>query len=181
MKAIFTGSLQEGVRAELIVNDEDADTVVLTKRGFNKIFEAITIHDPAQLDNKFAAEKEGKILIVFNDGVAGRHFVHGPFLLEDVAEKFGNENKGDDAYALLKCDENLVLPKDRHTEILLHDICWWLRGINAPEELDECSVEHIKGLISKGYREGELCVSVVQEGEGDDCEEFRGWWIIKKD
>lgn len=48
-----------------------------------------------------------------------------------------------------------------------------IRGDNAPAELDECSVEHIKRLIAEGYNQGELCLL------GDDRDtEYRGWWSI---
>lgn len=63
-------------------------------------------------------------------------------------------------------------PQDRYTEILQHRIKFWLRGDNAPEELDECSVEHITGLIAEGYYQGELCIV-------SNDEEYRGWWSIE--
>ncbi len=60
-----------------------------------------------------------------------------------------------------------------HTMILQHRIAWWLRGESAPEELDDCSVEHIEKLIKEGYNQGELC---VLGNDGDT--EYRGWWRI---
>lgn len=64
-------------------------------------------------------------------------------------------------------------PQDRFTEILQHRIKFWLRGDNAPAELDECSVEHIERLIAEGFNQGELCL------RGDDGDtEYRGWWSI---
>lgn len=53
-------------------------------------------------------------------------------------------------------------------------IGWWLRdngNTPAPSQLDEISVEYIDALIREGYREGELCVTSV-----DNETEFRGWW-----
>ncbi len=59
-------------------------------------------------------------------------------------------------------------------EVLQHQVLWFLRGDNAPTELDECSVERITALIAAGYNSGELCVT------GDDDElEYRGWWRIE--
>ena len=64
---------------------------------------------------------------------------------------------------------------NRYTEILQHRIRYFLRGDDAPEELDDCSVEHIEKSIKDGYIQGELCVV------GPDSEtEFRGWWAIEK-
>jgi len=60
------------------------------------------------------------------------------------------------------------------TQILQHQIEWFLREDNASIELDECSIAHIETCIKEGYREGELCVS-----NGDN--EYRGWWTFKKE
>lgn len=59
-------------------------------------------------------------------------------------------------------------------EILEHTISFTLRGENAPNELDECSIEHIKRLVKEGYREGELLVTAP-----DSDIEYRGWWSIQ--
>lgn len=64
------------------------------------------------------------------------------------------------------------------TTILMHDIHWYLDdepGKVTPEELDECSIEHIEKCIQEGYREGELFVS---DPEGDQGDQFSGWWSI---
>lgn len=59
------------------------------------------------------------------------------------------------------------------TEILQHQIKWWLRGDGATNELGECSIEHIEKLIGDGFSSGELCIL------GDDhVTEYRGWWRI---
>jgi sorbitol-specific phosphotransferase system component IIA len=67
-------------------------------------------------------------------------------------------------------DENSI------TEILQHQISWFLREDDAPDELDECSIEHIEKSIKEGYNQGELC---VLGNDGDT--EYRGWWSIKRD
>ncbi len=56
-----------------------------------------------------------------------------------------------------------------------HQISWFLRGEESPEELDECSIEHIENLIKEGYNQGDLCV-IGEDGET----EYRGWWSIQK-
>lgn len=61
--------------------------------------------------------------------------------------------------------------KEQFTEILQHRVKFWLRGENAPTELDEAALEHVTSLIKQDYREGELYV--VQ----DDAE-YRGWWQL---
>lgn len=67
-------------------------------------------------------------------------------------------------------DENNI------TEILQHQISWFLREDDAPDELDECSIEHIEKSIKEGCNQGELC---VLGNDGDT--EYRGWWSIKRD
>jgi hypothetical protein len=65
-----------------------------------------------------------------------------------------------------------------YTEILQHRIEWWLRGEDAPSELDEGSVEHIKKLIEDGYNQGELFVTGDDGDDDHDATEYRGWWSI---
>lgn len=63
------------------------------------------------------------------------------------------------------------------TEILLHDVAWFLRDQEdapAPTALDEASIDEIERKIIEGYREGELCSCPDADGP-----EFRGWWHIK--
>lgn len=60
-------------------------------------------------------------------------------------------------------------------EILQHRIECFIRGADAPGELDESTIEYIEKMIIDGYNQGELCVTV----DGSD-EEFRGWWSISK-
>lgn len=66
----------------------------------------------------------------------------------------------------------------QHTEILQHDIQWFLRdnGPNAvPTELDDCSIEHIEKMTKEGYIQGELCVF---GNDGDT--KYLGWWSINR-
>lgn len=60
--------------------------------------------------------------------------------------------------------------------ICSHDISWHLKGegVAPPEELDECSQEHIQNLLIQNCREGEL-FSYCNESE----EAFYGWWSIQ--
>lgn len=62
-----------------------------------------------------------------------------------------------------------------YKEILQHRVRLTWRDKNPPNELDDCSVEHIEAMINEGYREGELAAT------GDDPEsEHRGWWAIEQ-
>lgn len=56
------------------------------------------------------------------------------------------------------------------TEILQHNIEWWLDD-ESIKELDESDTQHIACMIIDGYSSGEL-----NHGE----EEIRGGWAIKK-
>lgn len=60
----------------------------------------------------------------------------------------------------------------RFMDILLHSIGWSCRDQDAPDTLDEASVEHIRTCIMRGFREGELH---VRSGDGA---EYLGWWTI---
>jgi len=59
-------------------------------------------------------------------------------------------------------------------QIQKYRITWWLRGDNAPTELDEATVEDLTQLLNGDFREGELCVT-SEDGET----EFRGWWQLE--
>lgn len=56
------------------------------------------------------------------------------------------------------------------TEILQHQIDWWLDD-DSIVELDESDIEHIEQMIKDGYSEGEL-----NHGQF----EIRGYWKIIK-
>lgn len=61
--------------------------------------------------------------------------------------------------------------------ICAHNIEWWLdTGDGEPvDELDECSIEHIKKMLGDNFVEGELCVLLP---DGDT--EVYGWWNIRR-
>jgi hypothetical protein len=76
------------------------------------------------------------------------------------------------ALALVKSN---LLYTEGFERICSHDISWHLKGdVEPPEELDECSIEHIQNLLIENYREGELCCYV-----GDTDQTFYGWWSIQ--
>ena len=60
--------------------------------------------------------------------------------------------------------------------ICSQDISWHLKGegVAPPEQLDECSQEHIQNLLIENCREGELC-SYDNKTE----QTFYGWWSIQ--
>ena len=61
--------------------------------------------------------------------------------------------------------------------ICSHDISRHLKGDAAPpEELDECSQEHIQKLLIENCREGELC-----SYDNDTDQTFYGWWHIQSE
>lgn len=59
-------------------------------------------------------------------------------------------------------------------EIIQHNVEWFLRGDDAPEKLDEASIEHIEKMIIDGYNQGSLCYY-----DANTDREFHGWWEIK--
>ena len=67
-------------------------------------------------------------------------------------------------------------PQDHFIDILQHRIKFWLRGENAPTELDEASEEHIRHSIIEGFSEGSLHVM----GGPDYETQFDGYWKIDR-
>ncbi|KZX78234.1 hypothetical protein A3715_33425 [Oleiphilus sp. HI0009] len=70
-------------------------------------------------------------------------------------------------------------------EIAGHTVSWWVDKVFdatigelvSVKELDDASIEHLKSMLTDGYREGELCVSYYP-GNNESVEpiELRGWW-----
>lgn len=102
----------------------------------------------------------------YSDGVEPTVYCDGVALDKDEVfiDEFSDDSAAEDS------DGTFI------ANILQHDIKCFLRSEGdevAPTELDESSIEHITGLITEGYREGEL---VVYDSEGT---EWRGWWSLK--
>lgn len=72
---------------------------------------------------------------------------------------------------------NVLINDVMTTEILQHEINWWVRS-NVIKELPQTAVEHVERMICEGYSSGELCVSWVDTR--NRYHETTGWWNIKK-
>lgn len=55
--------------------------------------------------------------------------------------------------------------------VLPHRVRWYLKGADAPHELDAVTVENILAAVNDGFKEGELCLY----GNGTI---YRGYWLI---
>lgn len=63
------------------------------------------------------------------------------------------------------------------TEILKHDIKWWVRSKAYEKKgLDETTVEHIEYMIEQGYTSGEIAGSWTDSRHR--YYETSGWWKI---
>lgn len=57
------------------------------------------------------------------------------------------------------------------TEILGHDVAWWVEDENV-RELGESDIEHIEGCVKDGVGQGQVCMSLPEQGE------TYGWWRV---
>lgn len=178
-KAIFTGTFSGGISLSAIVPAQKAEDHVIKLLANGTLAEALAILDPASKKKRYAVDADTleKARCHFYIALRGASAldgieVYGPFVDDEQAEHFGENVRGEDGEWQLCEITGPATSVEGSTEILQHNIAWWLRGGDAPTELDEFSVEHIANLIGEGYNQGELCVMV--DGE----KEYRGWWHI---
>lgn len=128
--------------------------------------DAISIAESLDFSGEIKAhDKKCTYEWTFSDGVESHVVYEGETL--DKYEVFVDDFSQDGP------DEN---DGNFYVEILQHNVKCFLRDEgdeSAPTELDDSSIEHVTGLITEGYREGEL---VVYDSEGT---EWRGWWSLK--
>lgn len=175
LKAIVIGTIAGGFSGHLIVADELAETIVAGLRKEGMQAEALDINDPRTECKDALVDPDGKYLVVIDKGLGGGFTLYGPFADSDDAEEAAEELRGSDEEWEIFSFERSTGSKERFTEILQHRIKFWLRGEDAPEELDGASVEHIEKLIKDEYHSGELCVV-----GSDGSTEYRGWWSIEQ-
>lgn len=180
-KVIMVGTLSEGFAIHCVTQGNKATEILDRLTGQGRIADALDVQDPLTLDKRAAGvSDEGFHFVVYGKGLGNGFSVYGPFESSDYAEEFGEDNRSeDDEWEIFELAIENRPAKDRYTEILQHRIKFWLHNVGdklAPEELDDCSTEHITRRIAEGYNQGELCVL------GDDGDtEFRGWWSIERD
>lgn len=70
------------------------------------------------------------------------------------------------------------MKKNKITEVLGHDISWFVDSDNVTE-LDQVSIEHIEKCINDGLSSGELhvCINTSQDFDIED-DTASGWWSI---
>lgn len=161
MKVIFEGNLAVGFRLkgicpESVVHIPTIGRVVLD------------VANPSTVDEEFSADQQGKTFLVVSTGLSSGVSVFGPFFDAGNASEFAEQNFDGEAWEVFALGHG-----DHFTEILQHRIGFRLRGIGAPDELDEASIEHIERSIRDGFNQGELCVT-----SSDGETEYRGWWSI---
>lgn len=137
------------------------------------VFE-VTVKDERPLPEAKAPIDTGKIVGLatwlkevesdFDEGLT-------PEALKEFSDYFYRGLAPSEAIRQYRQDEEAE--SERHIDILQHRIGWWLREEDAPEELDDCSKEHIEQCIKEGYNQGELCVLGNDGNTG-----YRGWWRI---
>lgn len=180
MKAIMTGTIADGFGiTAIILVDEEAEEVVIRNLADGQLAEAMDVFDPQTLEGNFDAAENGTWFVLYEGGIGNSNQLYGPFADLNAAEEFAKHNADGDDWDLFELNSASTPNEPNFTEILQHRIKFWLGGRNAPSELDEASVEHIKTLIEDGCREGELCVSAPGATPNSEPVEYRGWWNIE--
>lgn len=144
MKTILTGSIAGGFTISAVVPDDQADDIVIRLLADGRLAEAIDIKSPKSLSKRAKEDAEGTHFVVYGKSLGTGFNMFGPFAESEYAEKFAEDNRGDDDEWEIFSFSSEHTPQDHYTEILQHRIKFWMRGEDAPNELDDCSVEHIE-------------------------------------
>lgn len=98
-KAIFAGSLADGLRIHQVVDNEQAAQDIVTAILANgQIAEAIELQPPSSLAKNGNDCEAGDDFVVFHTGIGNGIQLYGPFEDEDAAFKFGESYRGDDEW-----------------------------------------------------------------------------------
>jgi hypothetical protein len=97
MKAIMTGTIAGGFSITRIVEDDEAEDVVVRLMADGQMAEALDVEDPGSL-NKCApaAALCGSHFVVYGKGLGNGFSMYGPFSDNDTAEEFAEGNRGED-------------------------------------------------------------------------------------
>ncbi|MDR8731343.1 hypothetical protein [Burkholderia pseudomultivorans] len=102
MQAIFTGSLLHGFDLSRIVLDGEAAAVLETIDAPHA--EALGIEKPSDHCGTFDGNPDGRVVVMFCDGVAGGATVYGPWLDRDDAEAWAEDvRRPDQPWQVLEC------------------------------------------------------------------------------
>jgi hypothetical protein len=97
MKAIITGTISDGFNIRSVVPDEQAEDEVVKLLANGTLAEAMHIHNPGNLDSKAkGVDANGTNFVVYGKGIASGFQIYGPFISDDSAEEFGEENRKED-------------------------------------------------------------------------------------
>lgn len=89
MKAIFTGSLANGFELIVIENDEDAQETL--EHNPATPAEALTIETPSQRCGNYDGNPEGRVVVVFCEGLSSGVSVYGPWVNPNDAEEWAED------------------------------------------------------------------------------------------
>lgn len=89
MKAIFLGSLVDGLILSAIVDDEAAEKIVLNHLTTGNFAEALDVQTPVYACDD--PDETRDLYVVYHQGLQGGSSVYGPFSSEDISEGLAEE------------------------------------------------------------------------------------------
>lgn len=97
MKAIMIGTLAGGFGITRVVQDDEAEDIVVRLMADGQLAEAMDVEEPGSLGKRApAAAPCGSHFVVYGKGIGNGFSMYGPFADSDIAEEFAEDNRGDD-------------------------------------------------------------------------------------
>lgn len=89
MKAIFNGTISDGLSLHRVVSDHAASSAIVANfLSKGVLAEALEIISPQSLITRFKGSDQGQHLVMIDAGITNGCKVYGPFLYAEDAEKF---------------------------------------------------------------------------------------------
>lgn len=97
MKAIFKGTLADGLALVNVVEDDVAAVAFAEAEESGKTVGMLDVGDPSTIDKgAIGVDPNGTAFVVYDQGLGNGYQVFGPFENDDVAQQFAEKNRDED-------------------------------------------------------------------------------------
>ncbi len=96
LSAIFTGSISNGFSLSQVVQSEQAEDIVIKHLANGTVADKVEITPPSSIDSSWNDDADGLVFVVYGKGLGNGFEVVGPFVENDVAHEFAEENRDED-------------------------------------------------------------------------------------
>ncbi len=133
MKVIMVGTLADGFGIHSVVPADQAIDVIAHLTADGKTVDSLDLEDPKSLDKRAkGGSEDGRHYVVYGKGLGNGFNIYGPFVDDNFACDFGEENRGeDDEWEVFEFDGTPgdPLPKTREGDQMDEDVAAFLPGM----------------------------------------------------